>query len=86
MVANFLEGGAYGVLNDILSAFRSNEGYALPSKYEVLIYPPAGRTGTSLLNVFCGMGASAGESRNVSMRCESCVLPVSYTHLRAHET
>ena len=75
MVAKFLEGGAYGILNDILSAFRSNEGYALPSKYEVLIYPPAGRTGTSLLNVFSGMGSSAGESRNVSMRCESCILP-----------
>ena len=44
-MANFIEGTAFGVLNDVLSAFRSNEGYALPSRYEVLIYPPAPKTG-----------------------------------------
>ena len=37
---NFIEGAAFGVLNDLLSAFRSNEGYAQPNRYEVLIFPP----------------------------------------------
>ena len=32
---NFFEGTAIGVLNDILSAFHSNEGYASPNRYEV---------------------------------------------------
>ena len=74
-MANFIEGTAFGVLNDILSAFRSNEGYALPSRYEVLIYPPAPKTGGSLLNVFSGLRATNEESRNVSLRCESVQLP-----------
>ena len=36
----FLEGAAFGVLNDILAGFRVNEGYAVPNKYEVMIHPP----------------------------------------------
>ena len=37
-----------GVLNDILSAFRSNEGYATPNRYEVVLSRPAPtNTGTS---------------------------------------
>ena len=74
-MANFIEGTAFGVLNDILSAFRSNEGYALPSRYEVLIYPPAPKTGGSLLNVFSGLRATNESSRSVSLRCESVQLP-----------
>ena len=54
-MANFIEGTAFGVFNDILSAFRSNEGYALPSRYEVLIYPPAPKTGGGLQHVFSGL-------------------------------
>ena len=30
-LAQFLEAGAFGVLNNILSEFNSDEGYALPS-------------------------------------------------------
>ena len=74
-MANFLEGTAFGVLNDVLSAFRSNEGYALPSRYEVLIYPPAPKTGGSLTNVFSGLRATNEASRSVSLRCESVELP-----------
>ena len=39
--AKFIEGTAFGVVNDILSAFHSNEGYAVPNRYEVVIHPPA---------------------------------------------
>ncbi len=74
-MANFIEGTAFGVLNDVLSAFRSNEGYALPSRYEVLIYPPAPKTGGGLSNVFSGLRATNDASRGVSLRCESVQLP-----------
>ena len=59
-LAQFLEGGAFGVLNDILSTFHSEEGYAVPNRFEVIISRPKG---------------SASESRQVSMRCESINLP-----------
>ena len=60
-LARFLEGGAFGVLNDILSTFHSEDGgYAVPNRFEVIITRPNG---------------SAAESRKVSMRCESINLP-----------
>ena len=43
VVPKFLEGTAFGVLNDVLSMMRSNEGYAHPNRYEVLIHPPLAR-------------------------------------------
>ena len=60
-LAKFLEGTAFGVLNDILSSFHSEDGgYAVPNRFEVIITRP---------------GGSATESRKVSMRCESVNLP-----------
>ena len=48
VLPKFLEGAAFGVLNDVLSEFRSNEGYATPNRYEVAISRPAPSfTGTS---------------------------------------
>ena len=40
-LANFIESTAYGVINDFLSEFHSDNGYALPSRYEVIITSPA---------------------------------------------
>ena len=40
-LASFVESTAFGVLNDFLSEFRSENGYALPSRYEVIITSPA---------------------------------------------
>jgi hypothetical protein len=59
-LARFLEGTAFGVLNDVLSMFHSEDGYATPNRFEVLITRP---------------GSSASENRQVSMRCESINLP-----------
>ena len=59
-LARFIEGTAFGVLNDILSMFHSEDGYATPNRFEVLITRPQ---------------ASANENRKVSMRCESINLP-----------
>ena len=62
-LARFLEGTAFGVLNDILSSFHSQDGgYAVPNRFEVLINPPRRMS-------------RANESRQVSMRCETVNLP-----------
>jgi len=73
-VASFLEGTAFGVLNDILSGFRSNEGYALPNRYEVIIQPPAKLGGGGQENIFNNSERGANV-RDISMRVESVVLP-----------
>jgi len=51
-IAQFIEGTAFGVFNDILSAFHTNEGYALPNRYEVVIIPPAKEGGGHQENIF----------------------------------
>ena len=57
-LAKFLEGGAFGVLNDILSTFHSDDGYAVPNRFECLVLPPFA---TGMTN----------DSRATSIRCES---------------
>ena len=63
-LARFLEGGAFGILNDILSTFHSDDGYALPNRFEVLITPPAGMP-----------GGHPATTKKVSMRCETVLIP-----------
>ena len=42
-ISNLLVGFAYGVINEILGTFRTQDGgYAKPSRYEVIIAPPPG--------------------------------------------
>jgi len=75
-VAKFLEGGAFGVLNDVLSIYRSNEGYAQPNRYEVLILPPSlpPLGGGNLDNAYSGKERES-DIRKISLRCESVNLP-----------
>ena len=40
-LASFVESTAFGVINNFLSEFHSDNGYALPSRYEVIITSPA---------------------------------------------
>tara|TARA_S200000501_G_scaffold373260_2_gene419969 strand:+ start:30 stop:740 length:711 start_codon:yes stop_codon:yes gene_type:complete len=71
---NFIEGAAFGVLNDILSAFRSNEGYAQPNRYEVLILPPAKIGGGPVSNIFSGAERQS-DARAISLRAQNVTLP-----------
>jgi len=40
-LASFVESTAFGLLNNFLSEFHGADGYALPSRYEVMITSPA---------------------------------------------
>ena len=40
-LASFVESTAFGGINNFLSEFHSDSGYALPSRYEVIIISPA---------------------------------------------
>ena len=59
-LAKFLEGTAFGLLNDFLSTFHSDDGKALPNRFEVIINRPSG---------------ASGDNRDVSLTCESINLP-----------
>ena len=76
-----LEGTAYGVLNEILAEFRSDDGYALPSRYEVVILPPQGTRGKpqgALSNIFAKVmqeNTGEGTTRKTGLQCESISFP-----------
>ena len=76
-----LEGTAYGVLNEILAEFRSDDGYALPSRYEVVLLPPQGTRGKpqgALSNIFAKVmqeNTGEGTTRKTGLQCESIEFP-----------
>ena len=76
-----LQGTAYGVLNEILAEFRSDDGYALPSRYEVVILPPQGTRGKpqgALNNIFAKVmqeNTGEGTTRKTGLQCESIEFP-----------
>ena len=73
-IPHFLEAGAFGLLNDVLSLFHSNNGYAQPNRFDVVITPPPKLGGGGNENVFSGMDRKS-DIRDISMRCESVQLP-----------
>ena len=76
-----LEGTAYGILNEILSEFRSGDGDARPSRYEILIQPTNGFAGegrTELKNIWgliMNQNSRDGTVRRTSLRCSQISFP-----------
>ena len=73
-LAKFLEGGAFGVLNDILSTFHSEDAYAVPNRFECLILPPVD-VGPYANNYHSDPWLTGKDARAVSLRCESTTMP-----------
>ena len=73
-LAKFLEGTAFGVLNDILSGFHSEDGYAIPNRFEVIITPPPKMGGGPVTNPSHG-SEKGSDARAISLRCESISMP-----------
>ena len=73
-IPKFLEGGAFGVINDILAGFHDDNGYAQPNRYEVLILPPAKLGGGNQTNIFSGLERQS-DTRSISLRAQSVNLP-----------
>ena len=77
-IPHFVEAGAFGLLNDVLSLFHSNNGYAQPNRFEILILPPSKRAlppnsgGTD--NWLSGVERKS-DIRSISLRCDSISLP-----------
>jgi len=62
ILPKFPESTAFGVLNNFLSEYHDKNGYALPSRYEVMVYPPPKHPNPST-------------ARNVSIRVEALDMP-----------
>ena len=73
-LAKFLEGGAFGILNDILSEFHSEDAYAVPNRFECLILPPV-NVGPYASNYYSDPWLTGKDARSVSLRCEAVSMP-----------
>jgi len=76
-IPKFLEGGAFAVLNDVISFFRDNNGYAQPNRYEIIILGPSKLAGGRTLNVFEGLERRGGTNdlQKISLRAQDINLP-----------
>ena len=71
---SFLESTVIGALNNFMSMFNSDNGYALPSRYEVHFFPPKpGSAGSS--NLASGITSSTKAGEKMILRCESISMP-----------
>ena len=91
VLPKFIEGAAFGSLNTVLSHFLGGDGkdgYALPSRFEVLVSPPNSasqiewNTPNQTVNEWedprpgaQGLPTANGLSKKISLRCESISLP-----------
>ena len=80
-LGKMLEGPAYGILNEILAEFRSDDGFARPTRFEIMIHPPtgfAGKPAGELSNIFTsvmGENNKDGTTKKTGLMCQSIAFP-----------
>jgi len=70
---NAASGPAFAVLNELLGTYHSSDGIAKPSRYEVILLPPAGNNSPmgGLLRSLVGTNTA----RETSLKCENISFP-----------
>ena len=79
-LGNAVNGFAFGVLNELIGLMRSDEGIARPSRYEVILIPPAGSRSSSGVsqNPFATQlqqMTGDGTARSTSLKVENISMP-----------
>jgi hypothetical protein len=71
-VPQFIEATSGNSIENVLSSFRTNLGYAQPNRYEVSISPPQGGQSWSESILISRV---RGDAQKISLRCETITLP-----------
>ena len=71
---NKIEGTAYAILNEIFGVFRGKGGFSRPSRYEVILVPPAG-TNSNLFSSQMQEFSGDDTINQTSLACESISFP-----------
>ena len=74
-LGSFVEATAYAVLDEVFAEFRSDDGYARPSRYEIQLLPPYGKDNANLFQRIMQGNAGDGDIRKTSLRCQSIEFP-----------
>ena len=62
-LGSFVEATAYAVLDEVFAEFRSDDGFARPSRYEILLEPPSLKNDTNFWQRIMGDNIKEGISR-----------------------
>ena len=74
-LGSFVEATAYAVLDEIFAEFRSGDGFARPSRYEIMLQPPMGKNTGNIFQQLMGETNGSGDIRKTSLRCQSIEFP-----------
>tara|TARA_B100000749_G_C18413415_1_gene460127 strand:+ start:566 stop:1285 length:720 start_codon:yes stop_codon:yes gene_type:complete len=74
-LGSFVEATAYAVLDEIFAEFRSGDGFARPSRYEIMLQPPMAKKTGNIFQQLMGETSGSGDIRKTSLRCQSIEFP-----------
>ena len=79
-LGSFVEATAFAGLNEVFAEFRSDDGFARPSRYEVFFFPPVSsvpsRAGsTNMMHQLMGEMFGNGTARKTALRWQSFEFP-----------
>ena len=74
-LGSFVEAAAFAALDEVFATFRSDDGFARPSRYEAYFFPPIGRSQTNSMSQSMGEMVGDGTSRKTAIRCQSFEFP-----------
>ena len=74
-LGSLIESAAYAALDEIFAEFRSDDGFARPTRYEVFFFPPVSRSQTNIFAQVMGQTVADQTARKTSLRCESFEFP-----------
>ena len=74
-LGSFIESAAYAALDEIFAEFRSDDGFARPSRYEVFFFPPVSSSQTNIFAQIMGQTVADQTARKTALRCESFEFP-----------
>ena len=74
-LGSFVEAVAYAGLDEIFATFRSDDGFARPSRYEVFFFPPVSKSRTNIFAQVMGEQVADQTARKTALRCESFEFP-----------
>ena len=74
-LGSFVEATAFAALDEVFATFRSDDGFARPSRYEVFFFPPIGKSQTNPFAQIIGTMVADGTARKTAIRCQSFEFP-----------
>ena len=74
-LGSFVEAVAYAGLDEIFATFRSDDGFARPSRYEVFFFPPVSKSKTNIFAQVMGEQVADQTARKTALRCQSFSFP-----------